>query len=119
MKTYIRIDPQPNHDEQMGWFGDEPWHVQYTAFGRNTRDFLCPHAPGSLLDGKRVLSVVVVKIADVSAEDAARAGYGWYIPAYVAGGEIVGPDALDPLEDLQAVWKGDYATDWAWEVETE
>jgi hypothetical protein len=67
-----------------------------------------------------VLRIRACRLHMVGPEEAARAGYGAYFSAYVAGGEVVGPDGIDPLDDLEKCWGERYPNEpwesnpWVW-----
>jgi hypothetical protein len=76
MTTYLRIEPQPRNPETFGispvWGQGVPRsvgkycvHAAFDEGGKRVDRWLpCPHQPGTLLDGKRVVSVGVVQRED-------------------------------------------------------
>jgi hypothetical protein len=116
--VYIRIEPQPDPcadcadmDTPGIW---SPHKSPYKRWGicRAGIIFDATNPPGSLLDGKRVVSNGVVKIADLTNAEALAAGYEW-LPNADGGGY------REPTQMLCENWPGDFANDWAWKIETE
>src|SRR5690606_27147533 len=67
-----------------GWVGK--------AFGKP------PYRPGDRIPEGTVVSCVPVKVREITEAEAMAEGFaGYYSPAYVYGGEIVGPDGASPL----------------------
>lgn len=63
-----------------------------------------------------VISCRAVQAKDVSENDAARLGFGYYTPPYVAGGEISEPDGEMPSVGLERAAGGPDV--WLWLYET-
>lgn len=70
-----------------------------------------------------IVKARVERLQDISEEDAIAEGCpGFYSPARVAGGEIVGPDGQDPIEQFRELWEringaGSWArNDWVWAI---
>lgn len=72
-----------------------------------------------------VKAVRVERLQDISEADAYAEGCGSYTPAYVSGGEIVGPDGVMPSDEFVDLWKSINGPDswdanpWVWVVEFE
>lgn len=52
-----------------------------------------------------VKAVRVERLKDISEADAMAEGCGSYTPAYVSGGEIVGPDGVLPSDEFRDLWE--------------
>ncbi len=55
-----------------------------------------------------------IQANDLTEEQLARMGYGWYEQPYVAGGEICGGDGMLPHEDFEQKHGKEAWTQWGW-----
>jgi len=77
----------------------------------------------------RVTAVRVERLRSITNKQAMAEGFeGWYAPAYVGLYDVVGPDAVEPVEDYREAWGDMYgkqdglsweANPWVWVIEFE